>query len=422
MLHGSENKTDILIIGGGVIGVCSAYYLAKRGRKVTLIEKEEIGAGSSYGNAGLIVPSDLVPLAAPGVLTQGLKWMLDAESPFYIKPRFDRELINWLWRFRAACKMGPMQKAVPVLRGLGRASAELYEILIAEEELECEYQQAGGLTIFRTQQGLEKGQAELHLLEEHDIPVTVLDGDGVRKLEPAVNASVLGGILLPEDAHLDPALFLHALAKRVQELGVDLQTDTELLGFEISGRRVMTVKTTRGDFQPQQVVLAAGSWSAELARELRLKLPIQPAKGYSITVQRPKHCPRIPLHLGEARVAVTPMGPRLRFAGTLELAGFDLSINQRRVNAIMRAGGDYLEKESMEELVLEEVWRGLRPCTPDGLPIIGRSAAPDNLVVAAGHATVGMSLGPITGELVAQLACEEEPSIDMSALSMERFG
>jgi D-amino-acid dehydrogenase len=187
------------------------------------------------------------------------------------------------------------------------------------------------------------------------------------------------------------------------------------------GGQVTKVKTTRKTFRPKQVVVAAGAWSPALVRELGLKLPIQPAKGYSLTVQRPEGSPRIPLHLGEARVAVTPMGSQLRFAGTLELAGFDFSINQRRVDAIMRAAGIYLKQPVLEELVLEEVWRGLRPCTPDGLPIIGRAAAPDNLLVAAGHATLGMSLGPVTGELVAQLVCEEVPSMDMAALSVERF-
>jgi D-amino-acid dehydrogenase len=197
MLHSSENNTDILIIGGGVIGICAAYYLAKRGRKVTLIEKAEIGAGSSYGNAGLIVPSHLIPLPAPGVLSQGLKWMLDGESPFYIKPRLDLDLLRWLWRFRGAAKTAPMRKSMPVLGDLGRTSAQLYEKLVTEERLACEYEQAGGLSIFRTEHGLLEARAEAQLLKEYGVEATILDGDGARELEPSIGDGVLGGIFYP---------------------------------------------------------------------------------------------------------------------------------------------------------------------------------------------------------------------------------
>jgi D-amino-acid dehydrogenase len=415
-----RNRTDILIIGGGVIGVCAAYYLVARGREVTVIDQAEIGSGSSYGNAGLIVPSDLIPLAAPGVLVQGLRWMLDVESPFYVKPRLDRQLLSWLWQFRSYCNKAAVGRAIPVMRALGQTSAQLYEELVSEERLPCQYQQAGMLTLFRTAHGFQEGTAGAELSREHGISLTVLDGDGVRQLEPSVSANVTGGIYYPQDAHLNPALFVRALAGRVQEKGGIVQAHTELLGFEIKGDQITAVQTTRGNYHPEQVVLAAGSWSSDLVRDLRLKLPIQPAKGYSITVDQFVESPRIPLILSEARVAVTPLEPLLRFAGTLELAGLDLSINRRRVKAILRSASEYLTCDP-QTLPPVEIWRGLRPTTPDGLPIIGRSPSPANLIVAAGHATLGISLGPVTGKLVAQLATGEPPTMDMRPLRLERF-
>jgi len=348
-----------------------------------------------------------------------LKWLLDPESPFYIKPRFDLKLLSWLWQFQAACNEARMQRVIPLLRDLSQASLALYEELMTQEGLECCYRQNGLLTIFGTGHGYEEGLAEARLLQAYGLPLTILDATATRAREPIVGAGIVGGILFHEDAHLNPALFVQGLARCVQEQGGKLKTGTELLGFETARGRIVTVKTTRGDFQPDQVVLAAGAWSPRLGQELRLKLPIQPAKGYSLTVKRPASGPGLPLVLGEARVAVTPMGPLLRFAGTLELAGFDFTINRRRVNAILRAVGDYLPAARNLELI--EIWRGLRPCTPDGLPLIGRSASFENLMIATGHAMLGVSLGPVTGKLVAQLAAEQTPLLDLTALRVERF-
>lgn len=415
-----QNNTEFLIIGGGVIGVCAAYYLVKRGREVTVIDQAEIGSGSSYGNAGLIVPSEVLPLPGPGVLTQGLKWLLDVESPFYIKPRIDRELLRWLWGFRAHCNKASVDRAIAALKALGGMSVQLYENIVAEERLACQYQQAGMLMLYKSDHGFQEGAAEAEQLKEHGIPLTVLDGDGARQLEPALSSHVAGGIYHLRDAHLNPAQFVHGLAGRVQEGGGTLRPHCELLGFELKGGEITAVQTTRGEYRPGQVILAAGSWSSRLARDLRWRLPIQPAKGYSITVDEPAESPQIPLILSEVKVAVTPLSPQLRFAGTLELAGLDLSINRRRVQAILRNAGTYLRHDPLT-LPPVEIWRGLRPVTPDGLPIIGRAPTPSNLIVAAGHATLGMSLGPATGKLVAQIATGDSPEIDLRPLRVERF-
>jgi len=427
------DRPDVLIIGGGVVGVCSAYYLAKQGAQVTLVEQGDIAAGSSYGNAGLIVPSHSLPLAAPGALASGLKWMLDPESPFYIKPRLDFALLNWLVRFAAACTERQVRRSIPVLRDLGQASRALHQALAAAAPGAYGYAADGLLMLYNTPQGFAGGREEAHLLSEFGVANEVLDGAALREREPSVRPDVLGAISFPNDAHLTPGLFMADLARRAEAQGACLRTHTEVLGFETSGRRVTRVRTTRGDDTPGQVVLAAGAWSAAVARDLRLRLPIQAAKGYSLTVKAPPDGPPAlgpasAMLLGEARVAVTPMvagpgpapdRPILRFAGTLEMAGLDFSINQRRVGAILRAGRTYLD--GLENVETVEIWRGLRPCTPDGLPIIGRPPALDNLIVAAGHATVGMSLGPITGKLVAQLAGGQAPALNLEPLRLDRF-
>ena len=413
------DSSEIIIIGGGVIGVCSAYYLSERGAQVTLLEQGEIAAGSSYGNAGWFVPSHSVPLAAPGALADGLKWMLDPQSPFYVRPRFDLDLFEWILRFGLASRDGPMRRAIPVLRDLNLASGVLYGQLSALDGLAFDYEHKGMLTVFKTAHGLEHGGTEARLLNEFGLRADVMDAEQVHQLEPALRPDVVGGVHFPDDAHFNPAKFVLGLAKLAETRGVRMERNTEVTGFETANKKVAAVKTRRGDFRAGQVILAAGAWSPAVARDLRLKIPVQAAKGYSLTMPRPETGPAMPLMLGEARVAVTPMGGLLRFAGTLELAGLDLSINVRRVDAIVRAAEAYLQIERVAPN--EEPWRGLRPCAPDGLPILGRTRAYENLIVATGHAMLGMSLGPITGKLVAQVAFGEKPEMDLHPLRAERF-
>ena len=410
---------DILIIGGGIIGMSAAYYLARQGTAVTVIDKGEMGSGSSYGNAGLICPCHSTPIAAPGVLTQGLKWLLDGESPFYIKPRLDRGLLSWLWQFRSYCNQEAFDTAVPLLRDMQRASLAQYQEIIDREQLACNFATHGGLLLYNTEEGLAHGVQEAHHLQRFGLQISVLDGDAARTLEPAIHPAVLGAVHLEEDAFITPHLFVQGLAQAAANHGAALLPRTEVLNFDRQDGRISAVHTTRGPFHPRQVILAAGAWSPLIARELDLSLPLQPAKGYSITVERPENAPHKYLYLGEAHVAVTPMGSWLRYAGTLELAGYDFSINQRRVKAILRAASSYLTPAEEPEIV--EIWRGMRPCMPDGLPVIGRARQPDNLLIGTGHSTLGFSMGPITGQLLAELVLEKRPSLPLHPFHLERF-
>lgn len=411
---------DVLVIGGGVIGVCTAYYLAREGIGVTLVERDEICAGSSYGNVGWLANGHAIPLAAPGVLTQGLKWLLDSGSPFYIKPRLNAALLRWLWQFQAACTHSHVRQSIPTLLALSQHSLELFEQLITTEKLACAYEHKGLLHLFINDgDSFKKDVKEAKYLQKFGVGSLVLDAAGVRAFEPNLLPAVRHGVYYPNYAHLNPHHFVRELARAAQSHGATLLPQTEVLTFETTAREISTVHTTRGSFRPQRVVLAAGAWSPLLGRELGLNLPVQPAKGYSFTIKPPATCPRLPLSLTEHKVAVTPMGEVLRFSSTLELAGYDFSINRRRVAATREAVKLYLPNMDAPEVL--ELWRGFRPASPDGLPIIGTSPDFENLILATGHGMLGITHGPVTGKLVTQLVAHETPLFNIESLRPGRF-
>lgn len=412
-------KRDVVVIGGGVIGVCAAYYLQRAGRRVTILEQGEIGSGSSHGNAGWVVPSHSVPLAAPGAILRGLRWMFNPKSPFYIKPRIDFDLFRWLLHFRAAANIRAVHKTVPVALELSRASLELYEDLVTREELDCGFVKAGLLGIYRTQHGWQGGQEESELLSELGIPSRILNAADVVRMEPNVRPDIMGGVFFEGDANLRPDAFVRELALRLYESGCEIRTNTEVLGFDVSAGRISSVRTADGDYAADTVVLAAGAWSPRVVKELGLRLPVQAAKGYSLTFDSPGEPLKQPLMLAEARIGASPLGQQLRLAGTLELSGINLDIRGRRVDAIRAAMGEYLTYEIAPRE--EDVWVGMRPLSPDGLPMIGRPAGPSNLVVATGHSMTGMTQGPITGLLVSQIVLGEPTEVDIAPLSPERF-
>ena len=415
------DKTDVLIIGGGAVGVCAAYYLREAGYGVTLVDRGEIGSGASHGNMGLVVPSHSVPLAAPGVPVRGLKWMFNPDSPFYIKPRLDPSLIRWLWEFWKASSEGRMRRAIPLIRDLSLRSLSLFDELNGLDGVDFDYHQRGVLALYRTREGLEEGEEELHLLSSYGLEIDELTPDGISEALPGLELNVLGGLHFRQDAHLTPAKFVRSLADYVARRGVTVRPRTEVTGFTKEKGRIAAVHTTRGDIAAGEVVLTAGSWSAALGKLAGVPFPIQPAKGYSVTLRRPSGWPEMPFMLSESRVAVTPMGDTLRIGGTLELAGMDRSVNRRRVSAITSALSMYLPSFDVGSQEIVETWCGLRPCTPDGLPFLGRVPEVCNLVVAAGHAMIGVSLGPVTGKLVRQVIAGERTDVDLDLLAVDRF-
>jgi len=411
---------DVAVIGGGVIGVSAAHALAERGARVVLLERGALCSGASYGNAGWISPSHGTPLPAPGVIRQALRWLFDPESPFYVKPRPSLELARWLWGFLRAASAPRAAETMRVNRQLIVASLARYEKLGAELGDDFGFARRGLVVACESDEGLAKARHELELLQRLGGEGQALGAAELRARLPGAAPSLRGGVWFPEDAHLDPERFVLALARRASELGAQLETGQEVLELETAGRRVTRVVATRGEFRAQQVVLAAGAWSPGVVSRLGLALPVQAAKGYSVTVRcRPDRLAD-PVLLSEAKVAVTPLGDRLRFAGTLELAGLDLSVNARRVRAILRAAERFLP--GLAESPRLETWRGLRPLCPDDKPVLGRPRAFDNLVIATGHGMSGISQGPMTGRLVAELCLGVAPSLPLAPFSPDRFG
>lgn len=417
---GERSKT-IIVIGGGAIGVCSAYYLHQKGYRVILLEKDTIAAGSSFGNAGFITPSHFIPLPSPGIIKKGLRWMLNPESPFYIKPRADRDLLSWLWKFRGYATSEHLHKTMRYLRDINLASRELYRKIAMETELDFGLQTLGLLMLYTTEVGAKECHEMATLAREIDEPAELLEPQQIHKLDPGLENRAAGGLYFPNDAHLNPAAFVTGLAEYLQKRGVEVYTGTPVTDFVIENHTVVGVKTPEKDYRCDEVILANGAWAPLLSKKLGIHLPIQPAKGYSVTIPQPANRQKIPLILTEAKVAITPLGDSIRFGGTLELSGIDSQINPRRVNAILKAVPRYIGQFDQLQVDPMTAWSGMRPCTPDGLPIISRTSKISNLIIAAGHAMIGISLAPFTGELVARIVSGEASPSEIAPLRLERF-
>ncbi|MCW5559615.1 MAG: FAD-dependent oxidoreductase, partial [Verrucomicrobiae bacterium] len=393
--------------------------------RVTVVDRSPPARdGCSFGNAGMIVPSHFTPLAAPGMVALGLKWMWNPESPFYIKPRLDPALAAWGYRFWRAATRQHVERAGPVLRDLHLASRTAYEELASLPGMDFELTRRGLLMLCRSQHALDEEAAVASKARELGIPAEVLDARQTAALDPAVTLSVAGAVHFPQDCHLSPGPFMAALEREAVRLGVEFCWGQEIVSGRRGpdGRLAALQSRDGGEISGDEFVLAAGSWSDGLGRALGLKIPMQAGKGYSLTLPRPRQLPALCSILTEARVAVTPMGGSLRFGGTLEIAGLNEEINPARVRGIIRAVPDYFPEFRVEDFDGIAPWRGLRPCSPDGLPYLGRSTRCPNLVVATGHAMMGLSLGPVTGRIVADLLSGTRPAFDLALLSPERFG
>lgn len=410
-----------VVVGGGAVGVCTAWYLSRAGWKVTLLEQGEIGEGCSFGNAGLIVPSHSIPLAAPGVWAQGLKWILRGDAPFRLHLRADPELARWLWLFVRSCTRAHVARALPLLRALSFASLRLWRELAALPGFDFGFRQSGMLMAYRTRPAFAAARHEAELLRAHGIGAEVRGPEETVELEPSLRGRITGSVRFPDDAQLVPERFVKGLAQRAADAGVRVVTSASVLRFHRRSGAIEDVHTRAGLFEGDEFVLAAGVASREMAQNIGLRLPLQPGKGYSVTFERSAWNPRLPIMLGEDRLAVTPMGDRLRISGTLELAAPDLSVDQGRALALMNAAGRWLGDVPAATEGMA-VWSGLRPCTPDGIPFVGRVHGIANLAIATGHAMLGVSLAPITGLLVSQLLSGERPEIPLDALRPDRFG
>lgn len=417
-----SSPKHIVICGAGVIGLCCAYYLRERGHAVTILDRAPAERdGCSYGNAGMIVPSHIVPLAAPGMVGLGLKWMLQPTSPFYIRPRLSPRLAGWCLRFARAANEQHAARSAPLLAGLQLASRALFTELAQRSGNDFELVERGLLLLCKTPHVLDEEAHSAERTRALGVPAEVVDPRRAAELEPALRLDVAGGIYFPLDCHVTPHRFMASLERLVRASGVSFQWSTGVTGWKTSGGRIAAVRTSGGDVAGDEFLVAGGSWTPAMVRGLGLGLPMEPGKGYSLTLPNPPRLPRLCAILAEARVAVTPMGSALRVGGTMELSGFDDTVRSERVRGIVESVGRYLPELRPEDFRDVPAWSGFRPCSPDGLPYVGRFRSFENLSVAAGHAMMGLSLGPITGRLIADVLSGDKPSHSLELLAPDRY-
>jgi D-amino-acid dehydrogenase len=409
------------IIGSGIIGLSSAYYLNREGHQVTVIEQSDLKDGCSFGNAGMIVPSHLVPLAAPGMISKGIHWMFNSNSPFYVKPRLSGDLIKWGYHFYKSATKEHVERSAAALKEISLLSKAMYQQLAKELPFDFGYQERGLLMLYQTKETEHEEAETAHFANRHGIKAHILSHEEIQKLEPNVKMKARGGVYFPGDAHIVPHLLVNGLITFLKERGVVFQTTTTVQDFIVESNKIKEVKTDKGDFLFDEVMIATGSWSGLMGKKLYISLPMQAGKGYSFTLSNVKKNIQIPSIFLEARVAVTPMGDSLRFGGTMEISGIDHQINMSRVRGIVDSIPNYYPEMRVDLPKKEEVWHGLRPCSPDGLPYIGRSEKIKNLVIATGHSMMGLSLGAGTGKLVSQLVNQIETEIDIDKFRPERF-
>ncbi len=418
-----RSSSHVAILGGGIIGLSTAYFLLKRGHRVTVLERGSVGHDScARGSAGMICPSHFVPLAAPGMVWQGLRWMRNPQSPFYIEPRWDWELAKWGLRFMLASGRKRAQAASLALRDLSLLSRKLYLDWEAAFGSALGLQKRGLLMLCQTTEALMEEMEMIERAQALGIPAQALTAAEVTALDPNIQMTVQGGVYFPEDCHLDPGVLLGCLERAIHTLGGIIRYQSEVTSFDVTDRRVRAVRAGSTRFEADEFVICGGSWSPQMVHWLDAKLPMQPGKGYSLTLPRPPAVAEICSILVEARVAVTPMHGTMRFGGTMEMVGLNTEINKRRVQGIIQSAGQYFPQFRAEEFTKIQPWSGLRPCTPDGLPYLGRLNHYDNLTAATGHAMLGLSLAPATGWAIAELLSGETPAVLSPLFKASRFG
>ncbi|MDA0873861.1 MAG: FAD-dependent oxidoreductase [Bacteroidetes bacterium] len=418
-----SERFDSIIVGGGVVGLSCARTLQEQGARVLVIDRGRYREAASTGNAGMIVPSHIVPLSAPGVIAKGMKWLMNPESPLYIKPSANPDFVRWLWAFQQHCTEAHVAHGVPVLRDSILASLELLDAWCADPAFKTAGLAHTGLLMLHDGEKARKENLELaEQAEEAGLEIERLDRDATLALEPALRTAITGSVYFRQDARVDPEGLLRALDAHVQAAGVTI-LDGTVRSLQKNGSRVVGVKTEDGAYEADQLVLAAGSWTPQLTKGLGTRLLLQPAKGYSVTIPDAAHGGvdtgmHIPCLVTDQKISITPMPGGIRFSGTLGLQGYDLSVDERRAGPIRRHAALYCGEDTVAPI---DTWAGLRPASPDGLPYIGALPGMDNVWVASGHGMLGVTMAPITARLLADLMGGKTPSFDPTPFRVDRF-
>lgn len=411
----------ITIIGGGIIGLCSAYYLNKAGYEVTVIDRSDITDGCSFGNMGFISPSHFMPLASPGIISEGFKYMLKSDSPFYVKPRLDINFIKWGYHFyrnsnyQTATKNGlPLYSILKLSRSLIKDLTEDLGDTFSLEEKGC-------LMMCKEETTLQHEYELASAGELLGLNVVRLTGTEVQQMEPAVEVSVAGAVLFKDDCHFDPGKLMKQLKIYLESKNVNFRLRTTVSGFEKTNKSVTAVLTSNGRISCSQVVIAAGSWLPDVAHMLGIKILLQPGKGYSYTYEHVENNINYPAILVDGRCAISPWENKLRIGGTMELSGFNSKLLVKRMQGIYNSIKTFYPGLEIDQPSPDKIWHGLRPVSPDGLPYLGRIKRWNNVIFAGGHAMLGLSQGTGTGKIVTEIVQGNPTSADISAFNPSRY-
>jgi len=409
----------VVVIGGGVIGLCTAYYLQKEGCEVIVVDQSTMDFGASYVNAGYVSPSHIIPLAAPGVVKQGLKWMFDSSSPLFIKPRLDKNFMDWAWAFNKSCTVTNIEKSIKSIKNIALLSSDLFTEIKASEGFTFHLENKGLLMLCKTEAMLEKERKVIKTASEEGLEAKEISIEELQKLEPNVKLDIIGATHYQCDWHTTPSEFMNEMKNYLENNGVVFYKNEHVLDFKVNNQKITQITTSSQVILADEFVLAAGSWSNLLSKKIGIKIPLQAGKGYRINSNKPTGI-TIPAILAEAKVAVTPMNGFTRYAGTMEIAGINHVIRPERVNAIANAINKYYPDVFVAEEDKKNAACGLRPVSPDGRPYIGKSLKCKNLTIATGHAMMGWSMAPATGKLISEIIIDKNLSMDILPFHPDR--
>ena len=410
-----------IIVGGGIIGLCSAYYLQKIGHSVTVVERGDLTDGCSFGNMGYMSPSHFVPLASPGIIAEGFKYMLSSSSPFYIKPRLNLELMQWAWHFYKNSNTAHVNRAAPHLINILQLSRSLIKEMRTQIGDSFDMEEKGCLMLCKQPATLAHEFTLADDAEKLGLVVERLNAAQVQSMEPDVELNVAGAVLFKDDCHFNPGKMMTALKIYLEKQGVNFQLNNTITGFEKTGTRVNAVISDKQKLEGDNFIIATGSWIPMISKLLGIHLLMQPGKGYSYTYDYVEKNIKYPAILVDGRCAVTPWGSKLRIGGTMELSGINNKVLVKRMQGIYNAAKDFYPGLKIDFPPADKIWNGLRPVTPDGLPYIGRAREYQNVIIAGGHAMLGISQGAGTGLLVSQILENMKTEIGISAFDLKRF-
>ncbi|PZS25752.1 MAG: FAD-dependent oxidoreductase, partial [Pseudonocardiales bacterium] len=395
-----------------------AYFLRQAGHTVTVVDRSAPGdpTACSYGNTGFVGVGG-APLAGRGAWRGGLRSLLRPDDRLAVAPSLDRDRLRWLWYLKAGS--ADEARRAGVMLEMKRRSLEILREICPPNGPDSAFTACGMVQAYRTPEGFAQACRSLPGAVADGVSLRVLAADELRALEPGVEFDIAGALYNEAAGFVHAPDFVVSFARTLAGMGVEVVSDSPVEGFDVSGRTVVRVRTARGDVRPGEVVLAAGTWSAALAQHLDIDLDLQPVKGYTVTVRAPANGPRHPIVLCEGTVALRPLGDQLRFGGDMALAGVDRSISRRRLDRLGRTVRSYLP--ALEPTETLETWAGLRPCTPDSLPFLGRAPGYDNVSIAAGHGHSGVGLAPVSGQLIAQLLCGHPTAMDAAPFRVDRY-